>query len=155
MPKRTSRRSKKRATKRKQSSSANGASPAFGSKTAFVRAHPNKTAQEVVAAAEQQGLTLTVGYVYNIRATAKKNGGAVATPARGVASRSDIEIQLRTLVVRVGLDRAERILSEIKAAFSSADGSSPRRRRQGARSDSSTSSESGAAPSGASAQPSA
>jgi hypothetical protein len=107
-----------------------------------------------VAAAEQQGLTLTVGYVYNIRAAAKKNGAVVAMPTQGVASSSGIEAQLRTLVVRIGLDRAERILAEIKAAFSSAEGPSPRRQRRAAQTDSSTSSES-VDPSGSSAPASA
>jgi hypothetical protein len=143
MPKSKTRSTKKRAGKHKQSSSANGSAPAFGSKTAFVRARPNKTAQEVVAEAAQQGLTLSVGYVYNIRATAKKNGGSVTAPALPVASGSGIEMQLRTLVLRIGLDRAERILSEIRTAFAAADGLAPRRRRQQARSGSSTSSESG------------
>jgi hypothetical protein len=109
MPKSKSRRSKKSTTKRKPSSRGNAAPAAAGSKTAFVTARPNKTAQQVVADAAQHGTTLTVGYVYNIRAMAKKKAGAGGERDRAAASDAGIEPQFRTLVLRIGLDRAERM----------------------------------------------
>jgi hypothetical protein len=143
MPKSKSRRSKKTATKRKPSSRATTTAPATGSKTAFVTARPNQTAQEVVAEAAQHGITLTAGYVYNIRAMAKRKAGATTGGrARAAATDSGVETQFRSLVLRIGLDRAESILSDIKAAFSPANGQSPGRRRRAPRSERLTASES-------------
>jgi hypothetical protein len=84
----------------------------------------------------------------------KKKDGSGGVRTRAAASDSGIEPQFRTLVLRIGLDRAESILSQIKAAFSSPDGRNPRRRRQESRSESRTSSESNA-PSEVSTPPSA
>jgi hypothetical protein len=156
MPKSKSRRSKKSTTKRKPSSRANAAPAAAGSKTAFVTARPNQTAQQVVADAAQHGITLTVGYVYNIRAMAKKkaDAGGGGGRDRAMASDAGIEPQFRMLVLRIGLDRAEKILSDIRTAFSFTDGRSPPPRRPASRSESLTSSDSDAA-SEVPAQPSA
>jgi hypothetical protein len=98
---------------------------AFGAKAAFVRAHPSTPAAELVQLAEQEGMALTVGHIYNIRSKQKKQGGeavsagaepvAVAPATRG--DSSSLDAQLRTLVIRIGLDRAERVFSELKASL--------------------------------------
>ena len=44
-------------------------------KSQFVRTLPNATAKDVVAAAKKQGMTLSIGQVYNIRSVAKKRAG--------------------------------------------------------------------------------
>lgn len=100
------------------------AKPAFGAKAAFVRSHPSTPAGELVQLAEQEGLTLTVGHIYNIRSKQKKTGeagSAAAEPAAASAApRSDassLDGQLRTLVIRIGLDRAERVFAELKASL--------------------------------------
>ena len=58
---------------------------AFGAKAAFVRSHPSVSPAELVQLAEEQGLTLTVGHIYNIRSKQKKQaseaGLAAAEPA--------------------------------------------------------------------------
>jgi hypothetical protein len=98
-----------------------------GAKATFVRANPNATVADLVKLAKKQGITLTAGHVYNIRAEEKKkgqsatNGRAAPSLAQGSTSRSDgpqLDAQLRTLVIRMGLDRAERIFSELKASLS-------------------------------------
>ena len=105
--------------------------PTFGAKTEFVRARPDKTAQEVVEEATQQGLSLTVGYVYNIRTLERKRGSRrpqrAPVPARSTVGGS--EQSFRTLVLRIGLDRAEAVLSELKAAFAASAAPSPVGRR--------------------------
>ena len=109
------------------------AKPAFGAKAAFVRAHPSISAGELVTLAEQEGMTLTVGHIYNIRSKLKKQGGAPAVAldaAPGTAAPRDsaprdsstrdagsLDAQLRTLVIRIGLDRAERVFAELKASL--------------------------------------
>ena len=101
------------------------AKPAFGAKAAFVRSHPSTPAGELVQLAEQEGLTLTVGHIYNIRSKQKKHAGDAGTvgaePAATVAAPraegSSLDAQLRTLVIRIGLDRAERVFAELKASL--------------------------------------
>jgi hypothetical protein len=98
----------------------------LGAKAAFVRANPAGTAQELVKLAKAQGLGLTVGHVYNIRSNDKKKQGAVdpagSAPAASRSERSSAEspldAQLRTLVIRIGLDRAERVFTELKSTLS-------------------------------------
>lgn len=93
----------------------------FGAKAAFVRAHPTTPPAELVQLAEQDGMTLTVGHIYNIRSKQRKLGEpsepaavAVAAPSPGAAS---LDAQLRTLVIRIGLDRAERVFAELKESL--------------------------------------
>lgn len=101
------------------------AKPAFGAKAAFVRSHPSTPAGELVQLAEQEGLTLTVGHIYNIRSKQKKHtdeAGPVGAEPSAAASAtraepSSLDGQLRTLVIRIGLDRAERVFAELKASL--------------------------------------
>lgn len=97
---------------------------AFGAKAAFVRAHPSTPAGDLVELAEQQGMSLTVGHIYNIRSKLKKQGGPASPAAEPAAESSpaprepgSLDAQLRTLVIRIGLDRAERVFAEIKASL--------------------------------------
>lgn len=95
-----------------------------GTKAAFVRNHPGLSTPELLALAEKQGLSLTAGYVYNIRAAQKATpvdgGSAAATPAPepGSGKASALDAQLRTLIIRIGLDRAEQVFGELKASLS-------------------------------------
>jgi hypothetical protein len=101
----------------------------LGAKASFVRANPSATAQEIIKLAKKEGMTLTAGHVYNIRAEDKKkqtpgvDGQEAAAPTarRSRASSGDsaqLDAQLRTLVIRIGLDRAERVFSELKSSLS-------------------------------------
>lgn len=96
----------------------------MGAKTAFVREHPDVPPKDLLALAEKQGIPLTVGYIYNIRASTKAKGGQVAAPgrrARGagpVGGGSGLDVQLRTLIIRVGLDRAEQVFAQLKKSLS-------------------------------------
>lgn len=98
--------------------------PPFGAKAAFVRANPSLSAQDIVLAAKKQGLPLTVGHVYNIRAEERRrrDAGALpppnpATSAGAGANGVGIENQLRALVLRMGLDRAEHVFAGLKASL--------------------------------------
>lgn len=101
-------------------------SSTHGSKSAFVREHANVGAQDLVKLARKQGMTLTAGHVYNIRAMDKRRGEKVQSPgARAVPRRTkgatangtmSADEQLRSLLIRVGLDRAEQILAELKTS---------------------------------------
>ena len=93
-----------------------------GTKAAFVRNHPGLSTPELLALAEKQGLSLTAGYIYNIRAAqkAQADGGSAASPAPepGRGKASALDAQLRTLIIRIGLDRAEQVFGELKASLS-------------------------------------
>jgi hypothetical protein len=99
-----------------------------GSKAAFVRANPAVSAPELVKQAQKQGLSLTVGHIYNIRASDKSKrqpgqpGPAAADGARSPASTAQelprLDAQLRTLILRIGLDRADQIFSELRSSLS-------------------------------------
>ena len=96
--------------------------PRLGSKAAFVRANPTVPARELVELGEKQGISLTVGHVYNIRAEDKKKRGQGAPDeASGSAPApkpsSQLDAQLRTLVIRIGLDRAEQVFAELKSTL--------------------------------------
>jgi hypothetical protein len=109
---------------------ANKSKAPHGSKATFVRANPSLAAPELVKLAKQQGITLTVGHVYNIRASDKSRqrtvGSSQASPLAGAAplpsgAKADsprLETQLRTLILRIGLDRAEQLFSELKSSLS-------------------------------------
>ncbi len=51
-----------------------------GTKTKFIKDHPNLSAKEVVDAAAKEGIQLTAAAVYNIRSAAKKSKGAKGRP---------------------------------------------------------------------------
>jgi hypothetical protein len=98
-------------------------------KAAFVRSLPASTpAKEVVEKAKAASLTLTEGYVYNVRATSKaaKNraagGGKGARGADGKRSiggsrarGSSVEELLRAVAAEIGLGRALEILQGERA----------------------------------------
>jgi hypothetical protein len=100
----------------------NAPKAAFGSKSNFVRSQPSLSAAELVKLGKSQGIKLTPGHVYNIRATDKKkskSGDATARPTR-LAAVPDVagpEVQLRTLMLRLGLDKVDEIFTEMKAGF--------------------------------------
>jgi hypothetical protein len=98
----------------------------LGAKAAFVRANPTATAQEIVTLGKKQGISLTVGHVYNIRAADKKTRAArdgqgteltAQTTGAAPGELSRLDAQLRTLVIRIGLDRAEQVFSELKSTL--------------------------------------
>jgi hypothetical protein len=93
-----------------------------GTKAAFVRNNAGLGTAELLALAEKQGIPLTAGYIYNIRAAEKaKQGDGQASPAaapRSAARGGSLDAQLRTLIIRVGLDRSEQIFGELKSSLS-------------------------------------
>jgi hypothetical protein len=99
----------------------------LGAKAAFVRSNPSATAQELVKLGKKQGISLTAGHVYNIRAEAKRRRLSADVPGTEIAARAattprsasnQLDVQLRTLVIRIGLDRAEQVFSELKSTLS-------------------------------------
>ena len=81
-------------------------------------------AQDLLTMAEKQGIPLTVVYIYNIRASTKakaaegKPAGKTASPAAPNGG-SSLDAQLRTLIIRIGLDRAEQVFAQLKKSLSS------------------------------------
>jgi len=110
----------------------------LGAKAAFVRANPDATAQQVVALGKKQGIPLTLGHVYNIRTEDRKkqqntsspsdagpavpgspvSGSSVSGSMRSARGTSQADAELRSLVLRVGLDRADQILADLKSRLS-------------------------------------
>lgn len=99
--------------------------PAHGVKAEFVRARPELTAPEIMALAKKEGIVLSVGHIYNIRASDKRRGvSRPTTNGRAVPERSNgrgngggggaEESQLRALVIRMGLDRAEAVIGRLR-----------------------------------------
>src|SRR3954470_16963106 len=96
--------------------------PKKKSKASFVCELPSTTpAKEVVAKAKAAGISLTEGYVYNVRATSKsakspKTNGvaasapraskAVAAPTARTKRGSSVEDLLRAVAAELGLARA-------------------------------------------------
>lgn len=92
-------------------------------KSAFVRALPlSLSAKDVVTQAARQGVTLSIGQVYNIRSTAKKRSEKPTMPAV-TRKREPLDLTgkeeavLRQMVAEVGLSRARQILREVEDAF--------------------------------------
>lgn len=112
-----------------------------GVKGAFIRKHPNKTVKEIIALGKEAGIEIKDSFVYNIRSADKKAKAAGKAPqpstkkaaANGhkrsnAQASSDVDAgvksQLRTFVLRVGLDRApqvfEQVLNDLKREVESA-----------------------------------
>jgi hypothetical protein len=79
-----------------------------GDRAKFIRDNPTLDATALVNKAREQGLKVTTNYVYNLRSTDKKK------VINGTKSTSgDAESQLRELVLRIGLDRLHKVMSEL------------------------------------------
>lgn len=108
-----------------------------GSKSTFIRQHPDLSVEEVVAKAKDEGLIIAPNLVYKVRGRAKARVGSVSTPARrGRPSRAaaatreagavsapkelpasragDTEAVFRKLVLELGLQRAKALLDEVE-----------------------------------------
>lgn len=92
------------------------------SKAAFVRAHANLSAREVVAKAKEQGIKMGEPYVYNVRAYDKSKGRSGRKPgrkpgrvARPAAATSSAEALLMAVAAEVGLAHAIAILQGERA----------------------------------------
>ena len=105
------------------------------SKAAFVRALPSTlSAAEVVEKAKAAGISLEVGYVYNIRSTAKTAGKARSVgdsssraKSNGTSPRagwdgSSAELLLKAVGAELGLAAAIRILESERARVRAALG---------------------------------
>ncbi len=92
-------------------------------KSAFVRALPTLSADEVIAKGKQAGITLSKAQVYTIRTNAKRKAGQTAgTPARrqGTPVKATralaIETRLASLAFEVGITTAEELLRRVREA---------------------------------------
>ncbi len=109
----------------------------FGAKAEFVRSMPpGMPAAQIVEEAKKQGLTLTPGHIYNIRAAEKRKAAKVADgsestvvaaprrgrPAASAASGNNgsakLEAELRRIIAELGLARARAVMSSVEDAFS-------------------------------------
>lgn len=101
--------------KKKRKSTAKAAKLAHGSKSEFVRTHPGMPAAELAALAKKQGVALTPGLIYNIRAADKRRSGKNGrVTGRAARSNGSNENQLRSLVMRMGLDSADAVFTELR-----------------------------------------
>ena len=111
-----------------RSSMAKKSKGAHGSKAAFVRANPTIKAPDLVELGKKQGIALTVGHIYNIRASDKakpkanqSNPASVDPGNRPPASGGDLsrmDAQLRSLILEIGLYRAEQVFASLRASLS-------------------------------------
>ena len=96
-------------------------------KSAFVRAQPSSmTANDVVAKAKAQGITMKAGLVYVIRSQAKaragKTGKKRGRPAKAastmtaMSASSGVENLLRAAAAEIGLSRSLAMLTEQREA---------------------------------------
>jgi hypothetical protein len=93
------------------------------SKSDFVRSQqPSMTAGEVIRRGKELGLIITESLVYNVRAAdRKKNPKNTPQPvdqASETLGSPLVERQLRSCIIRVGLDRAEELFADFKRALS-------------------------------------
>jgi hypothetical protein len=91
-------------------------------KTAFVLAHPDLDGAEVVSLGKQEGMNLSIRYVYNIRSKARVGGGepkrrrgrppksAVTTGVSGT-----VEQRFLNLALDLGIGRAVALLRNVRA----------------------------------------
>lgn len=115
--------------------------PGDGSGSAFIRQQPvSMKAGEVVAAAAKQGITITPGLVYSVRASMKKSGikapkapsttpsgkrrgrppsAGKAAPQVVVVAGGEKEKQLISLALDLGLGRAIDLIEDFKAKIGS------------------------------------
>lgn len=104
------------------------------SKSTFIRQHPELSVEELVAKAEEEGMSIAANLVYKVRGRNKARAGNAATPARrgrrapmarelGVTASSteamprrdgDIEASFRKLVLELGLQRSKALLAEVE-----------------------------------------
>jgi hypothetical protein len=92
------------------------------SKTAFILAHPNLSADEVVKEAAKQGMKFSDRYVYSIRSKAKATRGrprrGPGRPPKGAVVSSStggsIERRFLGLAVELGIGRAETLLKNVR-----------------------------------------
>ena len=96
--------------------------PKFGAKSEFVRSLDRGIpAAEVVALAEQRGMKLTAGFVYNIRSSASGKASAAANGSRNkrltLSKIEGAEQLLRAAIAQIGLAKAREILEEVEATF--------------------------------------
>jgi hypothetical protein len=119
--------------KKKSTGSASAETPV--SKTQFVLDIPVTTpAEEVVAKAAENGLSLSKGYVYSIRARSKagkvgkgkkrpgrpSNSSKEASAAKSTPSAprgGSLDLQLANIIAEIGLVRAEEVLRNVRAKF--------------------------------------
>jgi hypothetical protein len=92
--------------------------PKFGAKSEFVRSLPRDIpAAKVVALAQERGLQLTTGFVYNIRSSRKVNGEAQQAKRPSQAKALSPEAVLRAAIAQIGLVRAREILEKVEETF--------------------------------------
>jgi hypothetical protein len=99
-----------------------------GAKAAFVRANPKMAPAELVKQGKKQGLSLTVGHIYNIRATDKAKKKTTppsqpsvessTQPSTSAEELSRMDAQLRSLILSMGLYRAKQVFSQLESSLS-------------------------------------
>lgn len=77
-----------------------------GSKTAFILQHIDKSPDEIVSLAKHAGMTIARSLVYNARSKVQVKGAG--------KNPIDKRVQLRALVIALGLDTAEAVFTEVK-----------------------------------------
>jgi len=88
------------------------------SKTQFVRDLPaTMPAKEVTKRAKAAGLTISPGYVYEIRSSAKRKArGVTRTTAKGHAKTSahTLDATFRKAILDLGLTRAKELIAQVE-----------------------------------------
>ncbi len=106
------------------------------SKSTFIRQHPDLSVEELIAKAQEEGMTITSNLVYKVRGRAKAKAGVTAAStkrgrtvraaaAREVAAAAEpkasktkrskeTETMFRKLVLDLGLQRSKALLAEVE-----------------------------------------
>jgi hypothetical protein len=85
-------------------------------KSAWIRSQPaSLSANEVVSKAKAEGIALSPAQVYTARSMAnRKTGGRTRQPATAARPAGNDEVTFRRFVLKLGLDRVEAMLAQIK-----------------------------------------
>lgn len=104
------------------------------SKSTFIRQHPDLSVEELIAKAQDEGMTITSNLVYKVRGRTKaRTGTAAASTKRGRTARAaaarevvaaaepkptkrskESETMFRKLVLDLGLQRSKALLAEVE-----------------------------------------
>ena len=86
-----------------------------GSKTAFIRKHPEMSPIELSEAAKNAGLKITPEYVSTVRSNDKSRGTTSTTKRKvGRPKAATPEQQFRDLLIHFGVDRAAELLAQFR-----------------------------------------
>ena len=103
-------------SKTKSPTSTSSRESAHGSKAAFIRKHPDLKPKALAELAKSNGMTIGASYISTQRSNDKKNGKSSGSKRKaGRPKASNTEREFRDLLIRLGVDRAEELITSFRA----------------------------------------